>query len=76
MKLTVYEIFLICLTLLVLAIGVDHLLLRQKNDFQKWQNEATMIINNHDILLKRITDQMNVQRTLPIPEQGLQKKGP
>lgn len=59
-----------------MVIGIDHVILRTKYDFLKWQNEATVIINNHDILLKRITDQMNVQRTPSIPEQGQHKKEP
>ena len=62
--------------LIVIGIGVDHVILRTKYEFMKWQNEATVIINNHDILLKRITDQMKVQTTPIIPEKEPHKKGP
>ncbi len=75
-KLTFGEVLLIILVILILVIGADHLVLRTKYDFLKWQNEATTVITTHDILLKRITDQMNIPRTPPVPSQGQEKKGP
>lgn len=68
MKLTAHEVILIVLILVVVALGVDHLILRQRISWQKWQFEATGIINNHDRSISELLKAYKVSPLPPMPE--------
>ena len=72
MKITFHEIIIIVLIVIMLAIGIDHLILRERIRWMTWQNEATVIINRHDAELKRVMGELKMTVT-PTVESGPKK---
>ena len=73
MKLTAHEVILIVLIIVVVALGVDHLILRQRISWQKWQFEATGIINQHD---QSISQLLKAYKVSPLPLLPEEKSSP